>query len=212
MTDQPVTGEPRWLDWSRRLHAVAQAGLHFGDDAYDHARYEQIREIVAEIASAGADAEPDELIALLDSDEGYVTPKVDVRGVVFDGGRILLVRERADERWTVPGGFADVDDLPSRAVAREVAEEAGYVVRATKLLAVLDRSLRGHPPGTFRVYKLFFRCEVDGQTPRHELETDDVGLFDPDDLPPLSLGRTTPGEIDLLVAHERDPDRPTDFD
>lgn len=79
-------------------------------------------------------------------DGGYATPKVDVRAVAFRDSKLLLVKEREDGWWTLAGGWADVGDSPSAAVVREVREESGYSVKVTKLLALLDRDLHGHPP------------------------------------------------------------------
>ena len=80
------------------------------------------------------------MLDLFACDAGYATPKVDVRGVVFQDGKILLVQERSDGMWTLPGGWADVGDSPADAVVREIREESGYETRATKLLALLDRN------------------------------------------------------------------------
>ncbi len=77
---------------------------------------------------------------------GYATPKVDVRGSVFRDDQILLVKERADGLWTLPGGWADVNESPREAVVREIMEESGYHTRANKLLAVWDRAKHQHTP------------------------------------------------------------------
>jgi ADP-ribose pyrophosphatase YjhB (NUDIX family) len=144
---------------------------------------------------------------------GYATPKVDVRAVVFDGGRILFARERAEGLWSIPGGWADVDESPSEAAVRETFEETGYRVRARKLLAVYDRALHGHvPPFAFHVYKLFFSCEIVGGEPATSHEVDAVGFFGPDDVPPLSVTRVTRSQIERFFELHADPPSPTDFD
>jgi ADP-ribose pyrophosphatase YjhB (NUDIX family) len=206
-----------WLEIARRLHAIAQTGLHFTEGSHDRRRYEQVRELAAQLMAPGADADPAELVALYAREEGYATPKVDVRGVVFDRDRVLLVRERSDGGWTPPGGWADVGDAPSTAVEREVAEEAGLAVRATKLLACFDRARHGHPPGPFATWKLYFRCEPLEPGPQRlatadRVEISDVGWFPLDELPPLSLTRVTADALQRCRAHLHDPSRPTDFD
>ena len=151
--------------------------------------------------------------AVLDAQVGYATPKVDVRGAVFHEGRVLLVRERSDRKWSLPGGFADVTESPAEAVVREVWEEAGVRARATKLLAVLDYDRHGHPPYAFRMYKLFFRCEALALGEHvGNAETLEAGFFAEEDVPELSTLRTTPAEIARMFAHLRAPDAPTDFD
>ena len=140
-----------------------------------------------------------------------------MRGVVFREGAILLVRERGDGRWTLPGGWADVGESPSAAVEREIVEESGYRTRATKLLALFDRDAprHGHTPHPHHVYKLFFRCELlteGAATLPENAETDGVAFFRPDALPSLSLGRVTPGQVARFFAHEAHPEWPTDFD
>jgi ADP-ribose pyrophosphatase YjhB (NUDIX family) len=205
--------EPDWVGWARRLAAIAQNGRYFSGDAYDQARYRQILQIAAEMLAAGSGTTIEQVLAVLVSDDGYTTPKVDVRGVCFDdAGRVLLVRERADGLWTLPGGWADPDDLPSVAVERETAEEAGYEVRARRLLACWDRSLqRGATPYPFRVYKLFFDCEVLRETGSTDGETTGVEWFALSELPPLSLGRTTPAQLTRLAELHADPAAPAAF-
>jgi ADP-ribose pyrophosphatase YjhB (NUDIX family) len=145
-------------------------------------------------------------------DGGYATPKVDVRAAVFRDGKILLVRERIDGCWTLPGGWADVGDPPSVAAVREVKEESGFDVVVRKLLALYDRDLHGHPPIPFHVYKVFFLCELTGGTSQTSYETDAVDFFPADPLPPLSLTRTTAEEIQHMFEHHRHPDWPASFD
>jgi ADP-ribose pyrophosphatase YjhB (NUDIX family) len=187
-----VTGPQ--LDWARRLQAIAQNGLHFSTDLYDRQRFEQVREIAAEML-AGAEGSP-ALIAELALETGYATPKVDTRSVVVRDGQVLLVREATDGLWTLPGGWADPGESPSENAIREVREEAGLLVRATRLLAVYDREQRGHSPSfLFHVYKLFFHCEIEGGELTPSEETPEVGFFDPANLPPLSLSRVTAAEI-----------------
>lgn len=164
-------------------------------------------------AGAGAGADADAVEGLLAREQGYATPKVDVRALLVRDGRALLVRERADGRWSLPGGWADPGDRPSVAAEREVREEAGYVTRATRLLACWDRSLmRGAPPHPFRIYKLAFACDVLGETARDDTETDDVAWFTPDALPPLSPGRTSADQVHRLLAVHADPAAPALFD
>lgn len=209
--------DTRWLRWAQQLQAIAQAGLHYTEGAFDRERYEQIRAIAAEMIAAGTDDDMTAIANLYDQQTGYQTPKIDVRGVVFRDGRLLLVREKLDNgRWTLPGGWADTGDTPSRAVEREVREEAGYQTKAVKLLALYDRDTQGHPPYLFSVYKAFFLCELlsDEQNLADNPETDETGWFSEREIDTLDLstGRVLPGQLRRWFAHAQHGDLPTEFD
>ena len=205
--------ETQWLVWVRALQSIAQNGLAYSTNPFDIERFEQIRQIAAQIAEAYSGVTADRLEGLFGGEEGYATPKVDVRGAVFQDDAILLVRENMDAgRWTLPGGWADVSDTPSEAVEREIREESGYEAKAVHLAAVYDRNRRGHPAFYFSIYKLFFICELTGGAAATSLETGGAAFFKEDALPELSLGRVTPQEIHMLFAHQRDPSLPTEFD
>lgn len=210
---EPQSPEPLWLRWARELHSVAQSGLTYSENPYDLERYHDVRRVGAEIFSQHAGVAPERVLDLFDRDPGYVTPKVDVRGVVFREGKVLLVRELLDGgRWTLPGGWADVNETPSSACCREVWEESGFEVRATKLMAVLDRSLHGAGNYPFTIYKMFFLCEIVGGEATESHETSGAEFFGEHELPELSSPRTSPTQLALAFAHLRDPHRPADFD
>jgi ADP-ribose pyrophosphatase YjhB (NUDIX family) len=199
------------------LAAMAQNGLNYATDRYEKSRYERLRTAAAEILAMVGDADEALLRSALAADRGHATPKVDVRGALFDGsGRVLLVQEKRDGRWTLPGGWADALDPPSRAIEREVAEEAGLTVRATRLAAIHDGSRHnGHGSSPWHIYKLFFLVErLDDAAPVAGLddETTDVGFFTLDELPPLSTRRCTADQLRLMWTYHTDPARPTAFD
>jgi ADP-ribose pyrophosphatase YjhB (NUDIX family) len=174
--------QSRWLDWMKRLAAIAQTGLTYTDGPYDRERYEQICEIVTEMGCEQTGTDREKLADLFAGEIGYATPKVDLRAAIFQEERILLVRERAIGQWTLPGGWADVGEPPSLGIEREVREETGYDCRAVRLLALYDRdhARHGHAPYPFHVYKLFFLCELTGGTPAENLEIDGIDYFAPD--------------------------------
>jgi len=202
------------LEWARKVQAIAQNGLAFTKDPFDKERFEQLQQLVAQILSAELDIEPGRLKELWRGDEGYATPKVDVRGGVFEGNQVLMVRERSDGKWTLPGGWVDVGDGPAFAVEREIREESGYLAKAVKLAALFDRSnpRHGHPPSILHIYKLFFVCERTGGTATLSNETDGVEFFPVHQLPPLSVGRTSQTQIERLYEHHLNRSLPTDFD
>ena len=198
-----------------RLAALAQDGLTFAASDYDLDRYQQVSRLAAELLSALSGQPADEHALERGRDSGYATPKIDVRGAIFDDReRVLLMREKIDGRWSLPGGWADPGDAPSAAVTREVLEETGYHSSAVKLIACWDRDLQGNPPPLpVHVYKLFFLCRRHGAVqPPAALETLDVGWFGLDALPPLSLGRVNHRQLERALAHHRDPSLPTEFD
>ena len=202
----------RTLELIRRLQALARTGLHFCGNEYDRQRYEEIEQIAAALLAGGSLPDRDELLARWRLETGYVTPKVEVRGAAFRDGRVLLVREAADGLWTLPGGWADVNESPSQAVEKEIEQESGFRARAVKLAALYDRSRHGHGESLHHSWKAFFLCEISGGEARGSYETDAVGFFEPAELPPMSLGRSTPRQVARMLEHWRNRALPADFD
>jgi 8-oxo-dGTP pyrophosphatase MutT (NUDIX family) len=213
---------PQWLIWAQKLQAIAQSGLFYNPPPFDRERYQQILAITADIMAAhSADAagvapDPAAIRALFDAQSGHATPKVDVRGAVFQDDQILLVQEKLDNyRWTLPGGWADPGESAGVAVAREVWEESGYRVSTRKLVGLYDRSLHPHPPYIFSAYKLFFLCDLTDTARRVDdanTETGEVAFFPLDALPELSIARVTPYQIARCYAHHKDRSLATEFD
>ncbi|HEX7390026.1 MAG TPA: NUDIX hydrolase [Acidiphilium sp.] len=209
------TSQPDWLVWARELQAIAQTGLAFTRDPYDRERYETIRQLSARIFTSHTDMPFEHIVGLFTGETGYATPKVDVRAAVFDDrDRLLMVRETADDgRWTLPGGWADVNITPAENVAKEVREESGYTVAVTKLAAVWDRTKQGHPDRVFSCCKMFFLCELNRGAAATSLETSEIGWFSEDTVPDdLSTGRVLPHQVRLMFEHHRNPDLPSDYD
>jgi ADP-ribose pyrophosphatase YjhB (NUDIX family) len=205
--------EPQWLVWARELQAIAQNGLTFSSDRFDIERYHAVRAIAAAMMAAGSGTDQALIVDLFAKQSGYATPKVDVRGALFRHDRILLVRERSDGRWALPGGWADINQSASHAIIREIREESGFEASVRKLAAVYDRGRHDHnPPFPFHVYKMFFLCDITGGTAQPSDETIAVDFFPLDALPELSLGRVLPKQIARMFEHRARPDMPTDFD
>lgn len=200
---------------ARELAGVAQTGLHWagetGASVFDVERYEQCRRIAADLLVAVAGVDPSAVRAELALGDGHATPKLDVRGVVLDAaGRVLLVSERLDDgRWTLPGGWVDPGEAPREAVAREVREETGLDVVATRLVALQDRDRHNTGMGIAACWKAFIACDVVGGALRTSTtETADAGWFPVDGLPPMSTSRVTPDQLRAVVPVAADPDRP----
>ena len=203
----------RWLEWAREIHALAETSLHYAKNTFERSRAERLREIAAEIVSTHSEIPKQEVQVAFSAQPGYITPKVDVRGAVFREEKILLVCEMIDGGWTLPGGWADVGESPRVAVEREVSEEAGLSVKASRLVGVYDANRIETALPLYHAYKLVFLCEALSDELSTSSETSEVGFFPFDDLPhPLSAHRTLPRHIDDAVAAYRDPDRATGFD
>ncbi len=204
---------PRWLEWAREIQALAQTGHHYAHNDFDRDRAENLLRIAAEIVAEHADLPVEAARAAFAAQPGYVTPKVDVRGAVFRGRELLMVREAIDGGWTLPGGWADVGESPRAAVEREVREESGLEVRAEKLVGAYDANRVEEAMSLFHAYKLLFRCRVLGGELTPSAETPELGFYALDSLPqPLSPHRTTPRHLSDAVASLDDPALPTVFD
>ncbi|GBQ32254.1 phosphohydrolase [Gluconacetobacter sacchari DSM 12717] len=210
-----MSTEPDWLAWAREIQAIAQTGLTFAGDPFDRERYEALRTIAARMMAAGSGQPVARIEALFADQEGYATPKVEVRAAVFDdAGRILMVREVLDNgRWTLPGGWADVNLTPAENAVKEVREESGYIVTARRLAAVWDRDRQGHEHKAFSCAKFFFLCDLAGGEAATSIETSEIAWFGPGEIPAdLSLGRVLPAQIRRMFDHYRDPGLPADFE
>ena len=204
---------PQWLEWAQRLQAIAQSGLTYNqNNPFEVERFEAVSKIAAEMMAANSSLDKTLLEPLFAGQKGYATPKIDVRGVVFKDDKILLVKELSDGGWTLPGGFADIGDTPSEAVEREVWEESGFRVKADKILALYDRTRQGHPPYIFHLYKIFIRCQITGGAAADSVETEGAAFFARDKIPPLSIARVLPKQIERLFDHHDHPEWPTEFD
>lgn len=209
--------EPQWLTWTREVQAIAQNGLTYCDNPYDLERNEQLRVLAARMTDAlSIRSEPERFLSLFVREKGYATPKIDVRAAVFDAeGRVLMVRETIDQdRWTLPGGWADVNYSTAENALKEVREESGYEARIRKLAALWDRTTQGHPPDVFSCAKVFYVCDLTGGAPTEaNMETSGNGWFGRDELPDdLSLGRLLPSQLLRMFDHYDNPDLPADFD
>lgn len=206
--------ENRWLACAKRLQSIASTGLHFSRDEYDKERYEEIATIANDMLSLLGNVPVSRIQSLVsDFAKGYATPKVDVRGAVFEKERVLLVREVSDGLWTLPGGFADVGMSPSENVVKEIREEASLRVDAKAVYGIRHKAKHEYDPDARDFYKLLFLCEnVDGSRPKPGLEIAEVGYFSLEELPPLSTDRVLEKDIAAAFAFKDNPDRLVLFD
>jgi ADP-ribose pyrophosphatase YjhB (NUDIX family) len=185
----------RWLEWAREIQALTQTGLHYSQDHYNQERYHRLQQIAAEIIAEHTSLDLDDLTEVFQQQIGYATPRVDVRGAVFQEGKLLLVRERLDGGWTMPGGWADVGDTPSAGVEREVWEEAGFRVKTRQIVGIYDAN-RIFPLEVFHAYKIVFLCDILSGGARISNETSEVAFFSESEIPEMLSGeRTSPRHI-----------------
>jgi ADP-ribose pyrophosphatase YjhB (NUDIX family) len=207
-----MTEEPGWLQLGRELRAIAQTGLAYCTDVFGRQRYERIYEVAALLMARESGADPQTMLSVFMEGAGYATPKVGVRGAVFRDSRVLMVRETSDGGWALPGGWADVTQSAAECVVREVAEESGFQCRAVKLVAAYDYKKHFSVSRLEAIYNLYFLCELTGGAARPSVETSEVDFFALDALPPLSPGRATAAQIELMFRHFEHPELPTEFD
>lgn len=189
-----------WLTIAKKINSIAQTGLAFTKDKFDRERYTELLDLSIEILNNITDIDTGKLNFVFNRDIGYQTPKVGIRAVVFENEKILLVKEKMDGKWSLPGGYADTGMLPSEIAVNEVKEESGYDVKPLRILGLIDYNKHQERPFPFDVYQLFMECEIIGGQPQSGIETSDVGFFDITDLPELSERRVTKQQI--LKMHE----------
>ncbi|WP_263078235.1 NUDIX hydrolase [Endozoicomonas sp. Mp262] len=203
----------KWSIWAEQLRAIAQNGITYSKNGFDLERFHQLQVIAHEMTAQLADAPREKVDDFFLPEKGYATPKIDLRAGVFKQSRILLVKEKEDGRWSLPGGWADVCEAPSIGAEREVLEESGYEVKAVKLAAVRDTLQHPyHPKNPHHLIKLLFLCELKGGCPTENLEISEINFFPVEKLPPLSRGRTIKEDIQLLSKHLDNPGLPTEYD
>jgi ADP-ribose pyrophosphatase YjhB (NUDIX family) len=193
----------KWLLWASELQAIAQSGLTFSADRYDLDRYEKIRNIVVEILHEYTDLDHKKIRQLFASETGYQTPKVDIRASVFKDGKILMVKEKVDGAWSLPGGWADVNTSVSESVVRECLEEAGAVVKPKRVIAIHLGNKHNNPLFPFTIYKIFVECDLMSNNFKENTETLDAGFFESDKLPELSFHRNTPDQIKMCFEAKK---------
>jgi len=200
LRDHPM--ETIWLANAKRLQALASTGLSFCNNEFDRERYEEIATIAEQMLSNLAGVPVERIHGLVsESAKGYATPKIDVRAALIESDRVLLVREKSDGLWTLPGGFADVGLSACENVVKEMREEAGLDVVVRQLYSVRHKARRSYVPDARDFYKMFFLCDrVGALTLEAGIETTDAAFFARDELPDLSEGRTVLGDIELAFS------------
>jgi ADP-ribose pyrophosphatase YjhB (NUDIX family) len=197
--------------WIFELQAIAQNGLTYCRDEFDKERYSRLMAIASEMAAKNSSVDQHKISQLFFLENGYATPKIDVRAFICKENQLLLVRERSDNLWTLPGGWAEVNHSPSESVIKEVKEEAGYDVTVIRLLALCDKLKHDHPPQWPHAYKCFFHCKIESGSPQINNEICEIKFFSFDEIPELSTHRVTKNQL-LLLKNIVDNHLETAFD
>lgn len=201
------------LNYAKRLKAMAHLGLTYSKNEYDMERYHELEQISLEMMQMVTGESLEVLSVYFNKDQEYITPKTDIRAVIFnDQNEILLVKEQADGKWSLPGGWADIGQSPTEAAIKEALEETGFTVKPVKLLAVLDKRCHEHPPQPDYVYKVFIQCEITSGEYVSAFDILDVGFFNQNAIPELSEDRVLPAQIDLMFEYLSDPQKPARID
>jgi len=203
---------PKWLAWAREIQQLCQTGLAFSTSDYETRRYTRLAEISAEIINNYSNLNKNELVKLFLAHPGYATPKVDIRAAITTNDKILLVQEAMDNKWALPGGWADVGESPTQAIIRETKEECGLNIVPKKIIGVYDANRDGRPLELFHAYKIIFLCDVIGGELLTSDETIDVKYFNINKLPTLSTARTNQKQIKDIIKHCKNPELPAVFE
>lgn len=203
--------ETKWIEWAREIYSLSQAGLTYSKNEFDLERYKRLQEITAEMIENQSGLSKESVLQSFSLQAGYVTPKIDVRGAIIRENKILLIQEKSDGKWAMPGGWADLGDAPASVAEREVWEESGYRVKAEKVVAVIDAN-RIKPMEFYHAFKIIFLCRLIGGEPQISHETLAVDFFELNNIPSLSIYRTNENMLKEVFEHIKDPARPTYFD
>ena len=203
---------PKWLEWAREIQQLCQTGLAFSETEYDTQRYKRLTEIAAEITATHSGISKKELTTTFLAHPGYATPKVDICAAIVENNKILLVQESMDNKWAMPGGWADVGESPTEAIIRETKEESGLEVIPKKIIGVYDANRYGRPLELFHAYKIVFLCEKVSGSLKTSNETVAVKYFPFDNLPSLSISRTNKKHLKDIFAHLSNPSLLTIFE
>ena len=185
-----------WINWITELQAIAQNGLAYVKDIYDEERYIRLREIAAEMMAHVTDIPLEKMPGLFCYEKGYQTPKIDVRAAIIEDGKILLVQENSG-KWSIPGGWCDINLSVKENAIKEAREEAGMDIETLRVVALQDRSKHNFPPQASSICKVFVLCKALGGEFKANSETLAAAWFSMDALPELDSGKTTSEQIRL---------------
>jgi ADP-ribose pyrophosphatase YjhB (NUDIX family) len=199
-----INMQPKWLYWAKQLQAIAQTGIEFTENPYDRERYERLRELSVEILNEYTGIDNTKIATLFANESGYQTPKVDVRAAIFnEKEEVLMIREKLDNKWALPGGWADIELSLRENILKESMEEAGAEIKIKRIVGIFDRNRHVDDDFPYSAYKVFVECDFIKSDFTENIETLEHGFFTMDTLPELSEGRNTRHQIDHCFAARR---------
>ena len=202
----------KWLKWAIEIQSLAQSGLAYTTNVYDKERYERLREISAEMIEEKSNINLEKVKDLFCKETGYQTPKIDTRAAIFKDNKILLVHEN-NGTWSLPGGWCDVLESVKSNTIKEVKEEAGLDVKATKIIAVQDRNKHNQPIYAYGVCKIFVMCESIGGEFKENIETTEMKYFALDELPEnFANEKCTKEQVEMCFKAKDDDNWQVQFD
>ena len=201
----------KWLSWAMELQFIAQAGITYTKDSYDLERFERIRELSREIMSSYTGLSGEKVTDLFCSETGFQTPKLDTRAAIIENGKILLVKEK-DGRYSMPGGWVDVNKTVGENAVKETKEESGLTVVPVRVVALHDMGRHNKQLFAYGVCKVFFLCEIVEGKFAENIETVESGWFSPDELPVLSEDKNTKAQVEMCFDAYADKNWKTVFD
>jgi len=195
-----------WIALINKIKAISQIGKSYSKDPFDIDRYDQLSLIANEMYSKISNKKLEAIENFFFPDKGYATAKVDLRAGIIEDGKVLLVKERRDSKWALPGGWSDVGETPKEGIIREVEEETGFIVKINRLITIRDQSIGGYSPRyPVHVYKIFFLCDIVNGTAKDNIEISDVSFFSFDSLPELSVGTTLNRDVQDIKEYFNNP-------
>ncbi len=202
----------KWLKWAIEIQSLAQVGLTYTNNVYDIERYERLREIAAEMVEEKSKINLSKVKDLFCHETGYATPKIDTRAAAFKENKILLVHENNDT-WSLPGGWCDTLETIKTNTEKEVKEEAGLDVKATKIIALQDRNKHNKPVYAYGVCKVFVLCDIMGGNFIENMETTEIGYLSLEEIPSnLAEEKSTKEQIEMCFKAFYDENWQTQFD
>jgi ADP-ribose pyrophosphatase YjhB (NUDIX family) len=196
-----------FLEYAKKIQSIAQIGLMYSNSEFDHERYTELRKISLEMMSSISDVPVEKITDLFEHEKGYETPKVDVRGIIFRESKILLVHEKTDGCWSLPGGWAEIGLTAKENVVKEIWEETGLKAEPIRILALLDKKCHAHPESPWYAYKIFVLCNEISGTLQAGTETYGANFFGKDELPPLSTHRNTQEQVNMMFEFLDNPNK-----
>lgn len=145
----------KFLDFILKVQSISKIGLLYSKDPYAIENYEALNKLSSQMLKdfEHIDFNEDNFF----KKDIYPTPNISVRVVIFNENKeVMFVKEKREQKYSLPGGWCDLYDSPSEAAIREVSEEGGVDIKIKRLVGVLDCTNTNSIPG----YVICFEGEM----------------------------------------------------